>query len=225
MQADPRPLRPEAHRSDFAEIKGRSHRRGQLHSKWCQVVIRVTLVQSGSSGSRHEPHGTDRPPPRKGTTMAGNDLGSLLGSVLGGGARSGTGGGAGGVGGAGGAAILGSLLQALMNGRGGSGGTGSGTGNGGNPLGGLMDLLTRSGLAEQKDCWVGTGDNQSVTGAQIQQALPDETLKQVADEAGVTTDRAATEIAQTLPQVVDRLSPDGHLPDASLEDLVRQQRF
>ena len=153
--------------------------------------------------------------------MAGNDLGSLLGSVLGGGARSGTGGGAGGVGGAGGAAILGSLLQALMNGRGGSGGTGSG----GNPLGGLMDLLTRSGLAEQKDSWVGTGDNQSVTGAQIQQALPDETLKEVADEAGVTTDQAATEIAQSLPKVVDRLSPDGHLPDASLEDLVKQQRF
>jgi uncharacterized protein YidB (DUF937 family) len=112
-----------------------------------------------------------------------------------------------------------------MNGRGGSGGTGSGTGTGGNPLGGLMDLLTRSGLAEQKDSWVGTGENQSVTGAQIQQALPDETLKEVADEAGVTTDRAATEIAQTLPQVVDRLSPDGHLPDASLEDLVKQQRF
>ncbi|MGX1913390.1 YidB family protein [Streptomyces phaeochromogenes] len=164
-------------------------------------------------------HGTDRRPPRKGTTMAGNDLGSLLGSVLGGGARSGAGGGAGG---AGGAAILGSLLQALMNGR---SGTGSGTGSGGNPLGGLMDLLTRSGLAEQKDSWVGTGQNQSVTGAQIQQALPDETLKQVADEAGVTTDRAATEIAQTLPRVVDRLSPDGHLPDASLEDLVKQQRF
>ncbi|MEU9959380.1 YidB family protein [Streptomyces sp. NPDC050982] len=154
----------------------------------------------------------------KGTTMAGNDLGSLLGSVLGGGTRSGATRGAGGVGGA---AILGSLLQVLMNGRGGSGGTGSG----GNPLGGLMDLLNRSGLAEQKDSWVGTGQNQSVTGAQIQQALPDETLKQVADEAGVTTDQAATEIAQTLPQVVDRLSPDGHLPDASLEDLVKQQRF
>ncbi|MGW2287505.1 YidB family protein [Streptomyces phaeochromogenes] len=56
-----------------------------------------------------------------------------------------------------------------MNGRGGSGGAGSGAGSGGNPLGGLMDLLTRSGLAEQKDSWVGTGENQSVTGAR---ALP-----------------------------------------------------
>ncbi|MEU5346228.1 YidB family protein [Streptomyces sp. NPDC020766] len=85
--------------------------------------------------------------------------------------------------------------------------------------------MTRSGLAEQKDSWVGTGRNQSVTGAQIRQALPDETLKQVADEAGVTTDQAATEIAQILPRVADRLSPDGHLPDASLEDLVERQRF
>lgn len=138
--------------------------------------------------------------------MAGNDLGSLLGSVLGGGGRSG---------GAGGAYILGSLLQALTNGR---------SGSGGNPLGGLMDLLTRSGLAEQKDSWVGTGENLAVTGAQIQRALPDETLKHVAEEAGVTTDRAATEIAQTLPRMVDRLTPDGHLPAGSIEDLVRQRQ-
>lgn len=142
--------------------------------------------------------------------MAGNDLGSLLGSVLGGGGRSGTNGKGGG------AEILGSLLQTLGNGR---------SGSGGNPLSGLMDLLTKSGLAEQKDSWVGTGENQPVTGAQIQQALPDETLKQVADEAGVTTDRAATDIAETLPRVIDRLTPDGHLPVGSIEDLVRQRRL
>nr|WP_151479452.1 YidB family protein [Streptomyces albicerus] len=145
--------------------------------------------------------------------MAGNDLGSLLGSVLDGGGQGGT---AGGAGGSGGAGVLGSLLQALMNGQGGSGG---------NPLGGLMDLLTKSGLAEQKDSWVGTGENRPVTGAQIQQALPDETLKQVAEQAGVTTDQVATEIARTLPEVVDRLTPDGHLPAGSIEDLVKQQQI
>ncbi|WP_326724074.1 YidB family protein [Streptomyces sp. NBC_00243] len=142
--------------------------------------------------------------------MAGNDLGSLLGGLLGGGQ--------GGASGGSGAGILGALLQSL------AGGSGSGSGSGGNPLGGLLEMLTKSGLTEQKDSWVGTGENQSVTGAQIQQALPDETLKQVAEQAGVTPDQAATQIAETLPQAVDKLSPNGELPSASLEDLIKAQQ-
>ena len=144
--------------------------------------------------------------------MAGNDLGSLLGGLLGG-----AGGGSGGSrSGSGSGNILGALLSAL--------GGSQGSGNGSNPLGGLLDMLTKSGLAEQKDSWVGTGQNQSVTGAQIQQALPDETLRKVAEQAGVTPEQAATDLAQTLPQAVDRLTPDGQLPQAaSLEELVRQQ--
>ncbi|WP_419248671.1 YidB family protein [Streptomyces melanogenes] len=145
----------------------------------------------------------------KGRTMAGNDLGSLLGGLLGGGSS----------GGAGGGNILGSLLGALMGG-------GSGQ-NGGNPLGGLMDMLTKSGLADQAKSWVGPGDNQPVSGAQIQQAVPDETLRKVAEQAGVTPEEAAEQIAQSLPQAVDKLTPTGELPQAgaSLEDLVKQQNL
>ncbi|MEV6502727.1 YidB family protein [Streptomyces prunicolor] len=139
--------------------------------------------------------------------MAGNDLGSLLGGLLGGG-KSGSGSGN----------ILGALLGALGS------GSGSGSGSGGNPLGGLLDMLTKSGLVDQKDSWVGTGQNQSVTGAQIQQALPDETLRKVAEQAGVTPEEAASDLARTLPQAVDKLTPEGQLPQAaSLEELVRQQ--
>lgn len=141
--------------------------------------------------------------------MAGNDLGSLLGGLLAGG-QGGTSGGSG-------AGILGALLQSL------AGGSGSGSG-GGNPLGGLLEMLTKSGLTAQKDSWVGTGENQPVTGAQIQQALPDETLKQVAEQAGVTSDQAAARIAETLPQAVDKLTPNGELPSASLEDLIKAQQ-
>ncbi|MFD8211573.1 YidB family protein [Streptomyces sp. NPDC059695] len=142
--------------------------------------------------------------------MAGNDLGSLLGSLLGGGGGAGQSGGN----------VLGSLLGALMGGQGGSGGNGS------NPLGGLLDMLTRSSLTDQARSWVGTGENQAVSGAQIAEALPDETLRKVAAEAGVSPEQAADEIAQSLPQAVDRLSPNGSLPQGgSLEDIIRQQQL
>ena len=144
--------------------------------------------------------------------MAGNDLGSLLGGLL-------KGAGGGGQSGSGSGNILGALLSAL----GGSQGGGS-SGGGSNPLGGLLEMLTKSGLAQQKDSWVGTGQNQSVTGEQIQQALPDETLQKVAEQAGVTPEQAASDLARTLPQAVDKLTPEGQVPQAaSLEELVRQQ--
>ncbi|MFI5547493.1 YidB family protein [Streptomyces sp. NPDC051815] len=148
--------------------------------------------------------------------MAGNDLGSLLGGLLGGG-QGGSGGGGN---------ILGALLGSLMGGAGGAQGAGgAGGSNGGNPLGGLLDMLTKSGLADQAQSWIGTGDNKPVSGAQIAEALPDQTLQQVAEQAGVTPQAAADQIAQTLPTAVDKLSPQGQLPTGSLEDIIRSQRL
>ncbi|MEV6951882.1 YidB family protein [Streptomyces sp. NPDC051183] len=148
--------------------------------------------------------------------MAGNDLGSLLGGLLGGGQ-----GGQGGAGGGGN--ILGSLLGALLGG--GAGGAQAAGGGGNNPLGGLLDMLTKSGLADQTQSWVGTGENKSVSGAEIAGALPADTLQQVAEQAGVSPEKAADEIARALPQAVDKLTPDGSLPSGSLEDIIKQQRL
>ncbi|MFK0236851.1 YidB family protein [Streptomyces vinaceus] len=146
--------------------------------------------------------------------MAGNDLGSLLGGLLGGG---------GGQAGGGGGNILGALLGTLMGG-GGAGGA-QAAGGGSNPLGGLMDMLAKSGLADQAQSWVGTGDNKPVSGAQIAEALPDDTLRQVARQAGVSPQEAADQIAQELPTAVDKLSPAGSIPSGSLEDIIRQQNL
>ncbi|MFE1955027.1 YidB family protein [Streptomyces sp. NPDC059524] len=149
--------------------------------------------------------------------MAGMDLGGLLGGLLGGGGGSAAGGGGGA-----GANVLGSLLQSVLAGRAGGGAAGS------DPLGGLMDMITKSGLGDQRqlDSWIGTGDNQPLTPEQVKQAVPDDTLDKVAAEAGVSRDEAAQQVARQLPQVVDRLTPDGQVPSgASLEDLVREQRL
>ncbi|GAA1314559.1 hypothetical protein GCM10009647_041550 [Streptomyces sanglieri] len=148
--------------------------------------------------------------------MAGNDLGSLLGGLLGGSGQSGGQGGAGN--------ILGALLGALGGGQGGQGGQGGA--GGGNALEGLIGMLTRSGLVDQAQSWVGTGENQPVSGAQIAEALPDETLRKVAQESGVSTEQAADQIARSLPTAVDRLTPSGEVPEGrSIEDLVREQQL
>ncbi|MFF2518199.1 YidB family protein [Streptomyces sp. NPDC058086] len=162
------------------------------------------------------PKDTPRNSLSKGVTMAGNDLGGLLGGLLGGGGQAGTSG-SGGSGGSGAGNILGALLGAL--------GGGGGQAAGGNPLGGLLDMLTKSGLIDQAQSWIGTGENKPVSGEQIAQALPDSTLQEVAAQAGVSPQEAADQIAQHLPQAVDKLTPSGELPQpgTSLEDLIKQQ--
>ncbi|MET9584993.1 YidB family protein [Streptomyces sp. NPDC006539] len=143
--------------------------------------------------------------------MAGNGLGGLLGSLLGGGSQGGGSGNAGN--------ILGALLGAL----GGNASAGGG-GGGANTLEGLIGMLTRSGLLDQTQSWVGTGENKPVSGAQIAQALPDETLQKVAQDAGVSTEQAADDIARSLPEAVDKLTPAGEVPKGgSIEDLIREQ--
>ncbi|MEU1816442.1 YidB family protein [Streptomyces roseifaciens] len=132
-----------------------------------------------------------------------NELGDLLGGLLGGG-----GGGKGG-----------NLLASLLTSLGGAGTHGAGS----NPLGALLDTLKEGGLAAKTDSWVGNGANQEVSGPEVAQALPYQALDHVAQQAGVTPEEAADEIARTLPQAVDKLTPAGEVPEGSLEDLIRQQ--
>lgn len=132
--------------------------------------------------------------------MAGEDLGRLFGGLLGG---------------AGGRAdLLGSLLGSL----------GGSTAGSGNPLDGLLAALGEGGLGHQAHSWVGAGANEPVDGAQLARALPADTLEEVARRAGLPADEAADQLAQVLPQAVDRLTPEGQLPhDTTLEDLIRSR--
>ncbi|MFJ1586461.1 YidB family protein [Streptomyces sp. NPDC088197] len=149
--------------------------------------------------------------------MAGNDLGSLLGTLLSGAKGGSSSGGAGG--------LLGSLLGQL-GGKGAAGGTGAAAANGasGNPFEGLLGMLNKSGLGEQARSWVGQGDNKPVTGDQIAQALPDDALRKAAQDAGVSPREAADHLAGSLPEAVDKLTPEGEVPQGeSLQDVISRQ--
>ncbi|MEV3854565.1 YidB family protein [Streptomyces sp. NPDC050095] len=147
--------------------------------------------------------------------MAGNDLGSLLGGLLGGGGGSSSGGGL----------DLGKILGGLLGG--GAGGASAGGGGGSNPLGGLMDMITKSGLVsqDQLDSFIGKGDNQPISPEQVKQAIPDETLDKLAEEAHVSRDQVAEQVAQKLPEAIDKLTPEGQVPTGSLDDIIKQQNL
>jgi len=80
-------------------------------------------------------------------------------------------------------------------------------------LQGLTSKLTSSGLGKQVQSWIGTGDNQPVTGPQVQQAMNPNTLNSMAKQAGMTPEETSEKVAQALPQMVDHATPQGKIPE------------
>lgn len=91
--------------------------------------------------------------------------------------------------------------------------------NGG--LDGLLAKLTQGGLGELVKSWLSTGANLPVSAAQITQALGNPQLAGVAKQFGVEPQQLAGLVAQQLPGLVDKLSPDGVL-SGNTQDLLAQ---
>ena len=81
-------------------------------------------------------------------------------------------------------------------------------------LEGLMSGFQKAGLGPIVQSWVGSGQNLPISAAQIEQVLGNAKLGELAAKAGVNAPDAATALSKMLPQVVDKLSPSGSLPDA-----------
>ena len=90
---------------------------------------------------------------------------------------------------------------------------GSGSGSGGG-LGSILKDLQSNGLGDQVSSWLGSGDNKAVSPDKLKAALGSERVSQFAKQAGVSGSEASTLLAGMLPGLVDKLSPDGKLPDA-----------
>lgn len=82
---------------------------------------------------------------------------------------------------------------------------------------GLLQQLQASGLGDQVQSWISTGGNLPVSGDQLASALGGAggLLGQLAQQAGVSPAEAGHQLSQWLPQIVDKLSPDGQLPAAA----------
>ena len=88
-------------------------------------------------------------------------------------------------------------------------------------LDGIMSQLQAAGLDDKLQSWIGKGDNASISGDEIKQALGSNEISQIAQKAGVSEDEAASGLADALPGLVDKLTPDGKLPDVGgLDDAL-----
>ena len=86
--------------------------------------------------------------------------------------------------------------------------------NGG--LQGLANRFSHSGAGNVFSSWVGMGENQSVSADQIQQVLGSSQVQALASKMGIDPNQASTLLAEYLPKVVDKLTPQGQVdPNAN----------
>ena len=74
---------------------------------------------------------------------------------------------------------------------------------------GIVDQLQKQGLGATVQSWIGNGPNRPISADQLHQAFGAEGLKDLAAKAGLSTQDLATKLSTILPQVIDKLTPDG----------------
>ena len=171
--------------------------------------------------------------------MLGQVLGGLFGRAMG---RRGMGGGlAGGLGGI----ALGSVLGGMMRNRG--GGMGAGVPGGTRPyanrtallvmllplamrwvqknggMGAVLERFRQQGYGRQAQSWVATGDNDGIDERAVEQVVGAGELQQMAQRLGVPEHEVAQAFAEIMPEMVDKLSPQGQMP-AQADEVLDESR-
>lgn len=78
-------------------------------------------------------------------------------------------------------------------------------------LNGIIEKFKEGGLGEQAASWVGNGENLPVSAEQISSVLGNGAIAEMAAKFGITPETLSSQIAQYLPGVVDKLTPDGEV--------------
>ena len=86
-------------------------------------------------------------------------------------------------------------------------------------LSGLLQTFHEKGLGGIASSWVGTGENQSISAEQIQNVVGEERIQQFAAKVGIPPEQASAKLAEYLPQIVDRLTPNGQVPSGNVMEL------
>ncbi len=81
--------------------------------------------------------------------------------------------------------------------------------NGGLP--GVLEKFKAAGFADEVASWVGNGSNLPISAEQIVQVLGSATIQAAANKLGINASEISAKIAEYLPQVVDRMTPNGEV--------------
>lgn len=83
-------------------------------------------------------------------------------------------------------------------------------------LGTILGKMKKSGLEDIAVSWLGNGKNEPISGEAVKDLFDSDTIADFASMLGLSEKSAETAIADALPEMVDKASPEGSL----LENLI-----
>ena len=85
----------------------------------------------------------------------------------------------------------------------------------GNGLTGLVQQFEQQGLGHIAQSWVGNGPNQAISPDQVHQVLGADQVQQLVQQTGMQGGDVASALAAMLPQIIDKLTPQGQVPQGA----------
>ena len=80
---------------------------------------------------------------------------------------------------------------------------------------GLLNKFTHAGHDDKVKSWIGTGENKPIAPEQVQNVIGPDQINAIATKLGVDPAQASQLLAQFLPHMVDKLTPNGHIETSS----------
>lgn len=82
-------------------------------------------------------------------------------------------------------------------------------------LKGLIAQFEQRGLGDKVSSWVSPGENQAISPEEVKQGLGEDRIRDLASRSGLSEDEAATHLSRHLPEFVDKMTPDGQVPEGT----------
>ena len=81
-------------------------------------------------------------------------------------------------------------------------------------VGGLVDRFKENGQGDKAESWVKTGPNEPISPDQLERAIGPDVLETLVKQTGLSREELLARLSRTLPEAVDRYTPDGRIPAA-----------
>ena len=82
--------------------------------------------------------------------------------------------------------------------------------NGG--IGAVLQRFRQKGYGPQANSWMSTGPNEALAPQAVDEVVGTDELSRLSQQLGVGREDVASGFAEILPEMVDRLTPEGNLP-------------
>lgn len=83
-------------------------------------------------------------------------------------------------------------------------------------LGGIADKFASGGLGDIVNSWIGTGTNKPVSTDQLTSVIGKEQITDIANKTGLPIGEVTSQLANNLPNIIDRLTPEGKIPEGNI---------